>query len=123
METRRILIKKFKPIYFFYTKNNIFNIEDIKSVATELVSIYGTDNSGHGNLDKSEIENATTYQSWILGRWYSFDKAHRLLDRKSNESSMYDVQIEYNDLTDEGLQLSVIAFNNLVKYMDRDFKL
>ncbi|MFT4168937.1 MAG: TIR domain-containing protein [Dysgonomonas sp.] len=102
---------------FFYTKNNIFNIEDIKSITTELVSIYGTDNSGQGNLNKYEIENASTYQSWILGRWYSFDKTHRLLNRKSNESSMYDVRIEYNEITDEGLHLSVIAFNNLVKYM------
>ena len=110
--------KEVQTHLFLYTKNNVFNIEDIKSVTAELVSIYGTDNSGHGSLDKYEIENAITYQSWILGRWYSFDKAHRLLNRKSNESSMYDIQIEYNDLTDEGLHLSVIAFNNLVKYMD-----
>lgn len=116
--TNKFFDKNIQTHLFFYCKNNTFNASEIMSSVTQIADIYGADNSGNSKLKDYEIQNMKTYQSWFPGRWYSFNKDHRLLDRNSGEVSLYDVSIEYNDLTDEGLELSIIAFNNLVKYVD-----
>lgn len=101
---------------FFYTQNNILRLDDIKTTTQKIISIYGRDNTNSEELKDYEIQNINEFGSW-LGRSYDFNTQHRLIDfDKKEEIFLYSVLLDYDESTEDGLCLSVIAFNNLVKY-------
>jgi len=111
--------KEIQTHLFFYTKNNIFKVDDIKIIASKLWNIYGEDNNDYGVLQDYELKNAVKYRYWDSGRSYHFDKAHRMWNKNSEGIPLYQVEVEYSGFSDEGLCLTVIAFNELVKYMEK----
>lgn len=111
----KLFNEKIQTHLFFYTKNNILNKEEIISVTNSLLSIYGTDNTDLGKLKEYELNNINEFGSW-LGRRYDFNDEHKLYDDQNN-TSLYTVEVVYDEFMDEGLCLSIIGFNDMFSYM------
>lgn len=104
---------------FFYKKNNVFKVNDIKIISSKLWDIYGCDNNDYGLIRDYEITNAEKFGNWNSGRTYYFDNDHKIWNKNSDGIPLYQVEVEYSNYSNEGLCLTVIAFNELVKYMNQ----
>ena len=104
---------------FFYKKNNVFKVNDIKIISSKLWDIYGSDNNDYGLIRDYEITNAEKFGNWNSGRTYYFDNDHKIWNKNSDGIPLYQVEVEYSNYSNEGLCLTVIAFNELVKYMKK----
>lgn len=101
---------------YFYTQNNILILNNIQTATNRIISIYGKDNVNSGELEDYEIKNINQFGSW-LGRSYTFNTENKLWNSKNKgESLLYDVRLEYDEFTEEGLCLSIIGFDKLVQY-------
>lgn len=100
---------------FFHKKRNNFNIADIEKIVNKLHSIYGYDNTNYGLLKDYERKDAIKERNWPSGRNYWLDTDHKLYKSGEENSLMYQVETRFNE-HDQGLELSILCYNDLLKH-------
>ncbi|OQP67643.1 hypothetical protein [Niastella populi] len=86
------------------------DISKIRSIAEQLIRLYGTDSSGNGELEPYEWDKINNNEFWT-GRTWEFNRSHVLRHNPQDEIAYYIRMDNMGDL--QGFKVTIVSANKL----------